>query len=310
MSTQIAHLAKKDQLTGHNASIYAVIAGATPETILSGAGDGWVVQWDLQQPDMGKLLAKVETQIFSLCLLEGSKRVVVGNMNGGVHWVDLRAPDQARNIAHHQKGVFGLQQVGAYLFSIGGDGVLTRWSVPEARSLESLKLSHAPLRALAYSARRKELAIGSSDNNIYLLDADSLALKATYRSAHDNSVFCLRYHPQRDLLLSGGRDAHLKVWDLAQEGAQVFSEAAHWFTINDIVFDPAGNLFATGSRDKTIRIWDAHDFSLLKSIEAVRDQGHINSVNRLLWTREHGLVSASDDRRLIVWDIQTPEPAK
>jgi WD40 repeat protein len=305
MSTQIVHLAKKDQLTGHNASIYAVISGAAPHTILSGAGDGWVVQWDLRQPDMGRLLAKVETQIFSLCLLAGGSRVVVGNMNGGVHWVDLEAPEEARNIAHHQKGVFGLQQVGEDLFSIGGGGVLTRWSVSEARSLESLKLSHAPLRALAYSARRKELAVGSSDNNIYLIDLESLALKTTISGAHDNSVFCLRYHPQRDLLLSGGRDAHLKIWDLEQEGDNVFSEAAHWFTINDIVFDPEGKLFATGSRDKNIRIWDAQDFKLLKSIETVRDQGHINSVNRLLWTKQHGLVSASDDRRLIIWDIQT-----
>lgn len=295
---------KLSQMTGHNSGIYALIAAQEANHFLSGAGDGWIVDWDLASPELGELIAKIEIQIFSLCQLKGGKYIVAGNMNGGVHWIDLRRPEHAKNIAHHRKGVFGLLEVGPHLFSIGGAGLLSKWSIGEARSLESLQLSHAALRCIAYAPLRNELAIGSSDHNIYVLDAASLELKQVYEAAHENSVFALAYHPNQQLLLSGGRDAHLKAWNLEGDHACVADQSAHWFTINDIVFHPEGHLFATASRDKTIRIWDAQNFQLLKSIEAVRDAGHVNSVNRLLWTKQ-GLLSASDDRRVILWEIQT-----
>ncbi|MBK8425147.1 MAG: hypothetical protein IPL27_03820 [Lewinellaceae bacterium] len=57
--------------------------------------------------------------------------------------------------------------------------------------------------------------------------------------------------------------------------------------------------FATASRDKTLKIWDSATFTLLKVVDTIRDGGHINSVNRLLWLPEC-LVSASDDRSAIL----------
>ena len=58
------------KLTGHNAAIFALSPGKDEQHFLSAAGDGWIVQWDFENPDPGRLLAKVETQVFSLCLLK------------------------------------------------------------------------------------------------------------------------------------------------------------------------------------------------------------------------------------------------
>jgi WD40 repeat protein len=291
------------QLTGHNASIFALASEPDAQYVLSGAGDGWVVRWNLEEPDLGRVIAKVETQIFSLLNLPELSKVVVGNMNGGVHWVDLDNPDHTKNIAHHEKGVFGIQRIGDHVLTVGGGGKLTRWSLADARSLESLHLSNQSLRCIDYSPRRNEIAIGSSDNNIYLLDADSLDIKCTFEQAHDNSVFTVKYSPDGSYLLSGARDAHLKAWDLAVY-KETFSQPAHWFTINKIVFHPEGKWFATGSRDKTIKIWDAENFELLKVIETMRDKGHINSVNSLLWSAHKDyLLSCGDDRSIIAWEV-------
>ena len=85
---------------------------------------------------------------------------------------------------------------------------------------------------------------------------------------------------------------------------ETFSQPAHWFTINKIVFHPEGKWFATGSRDKTIKIWDAETFELLKVIETMRDKGHINSVNCLLWSEHNDyLLSCGDDRSIIAWEV-------
>lgn len=288
-------------LTGHNASVFALSTTNDPRYILSGAGDGWVVRWDLDEPELGKLIAKVDAQIFALKHLPDLDQVVVGNMNGGVHWVDLSHPERTKNIAHHRKGVFRILRIADEVYTAGGDGVLTRWDVHERRTIESIQLSHLSLRGLDYCPSREELAVGASDRNIYIIDLQSFEVKASIKAAHEHSVFSVQFSPDGQLLFSGGRDAQLKVWD-ANGLHNLSSQAAHWFTINDIVFHPEGQFFATASRDKTIKIWDAQTFQLKKVLDTIRDRCHVNSVNSLLWsTHHHQLISASDDRSLMVW---------
>ncbi|NJL74572.1 MAG: hypothetical protein HC892_05540 [Saprospiraceae bacterium] len=172
------------------------------------------------------------------------------------------------------------------------------------QSLESIQLTYSSIRSLDYSPARNEIVVGASDKNIYFLDATTLALKRTILNAHTSSVFVVKYAPNQTTLWSGGRDAHLKVWALDTDKL-LFSESAHWFTINDIQFHPQGHLAASASRDKTVKIWQTEDYKLIKVLETFRDHGHVNSVNRLLWTSyQYQLLSCSDDRSIIIWEFQ------
>ena len=79
---------------------------------------------------------------------------------------------------------------------------------------------------------------------------------------------------------------------------------AHWFTINRIRFNPKHSLVATASRDKTIKIWNSSNFKLLKVIDYERYGCHLNSINDLYWLPDgQHLISCSDDRTLIVWEV-------
>jgi WD40 repeat protein len=296
----MSQLRKIHSCTGHRAALYALTEGRSPRHFLSAGGDGWIVEWDLDAPELGQLVAQVETQVFALLQLPEWQLTVAGNMQGGLHWIDRQAPDRGLNVQHHRKGVYELLALGEWLFSAGGDGLLTRWSLEQRRTVESFHLSNQALRCMALAPQRRCLAVGASDGNIYLLHADTLALQQTIPAAHAPSVFCLCWSPDERLLLSGGRDAMLRVWDAEEDMALQGEQAAHWFTLNHIVYAPDGRSFATASRDKTLKIWDAQRFTLLKVAETIRDQGHLNSVNRLRWTPE-ALLSASDDRSVIVW---------
>lgn len=295
---------KLHQLTGHNASVFCVGDFNDASRFLSGAGDGWVVEWNFENPEMGRLLAKVETQIFALKYLKNTTTVVVGNMNGGVHWVDLEQPEKTKNIAHHKKGVFAILHFNDRVFTAGGAGLLSRWDIENRRAVESIHLSNQSLRCLDYHPARNEIAVGASDHSIYLLDADSMSIRKRIEKAHDNSVFSVHYSPDGKKLFSGGRDAMLKVWDL--ESFQcINAQPAHWYTINDLAISPNGQWLATASRDKTIKIWDTQTFQLLKVLDTIRDGGHLNSVNRLFWSAfENTLVSCSDDRSIILWGVE------
>jgi WD40 repeat protein len=288
--------------TGHRGALYALAQGQNDRSFLSAGSDGWVVAWDLNDPENGRLLASVESQLFSLCHVPERQLVVTGNMNGGLHWIDLQTPENNRNIQHHPKGVYGLLAMEEFLFSIGGDGTLTHWSLESRRSVESYQLSNQALRCIAFSPARRELAVGASDHSIYLLDADTLEIRTVIESAHQQSVFTLCYTPDQKNLLSGGRDAMLRVWALDDSIHCISEQPAHLFTLNHIAFSPDQGLFATASRDRTIKIWDAANFELLKVIDTLRYGGHVNSVNHLLWTNDC-LVSCSDDRTIKLWEI-------
>ena len=296
------------QLTGHQAAVFAVGEGRTPQHIISGAGDGWLVEWDLAKPDVGQLLAKVERNIFALQYIKTQNRVVVGDMDGGVRFVNLDNPEKTLNIKHHSKGCFDVQLFDNQLFTIGGEGNITRWSIEESRSLESLQLSAKSLRSLDISVEKREIVVGASDGNVYFLDLDTFDLKKTLKTAHTNSVFSARFSPDSKQLLTGGRDALLKLWTLRTP--QYFEEnavPAHLFTLNSIAFHPTQpSFFATASRDKTIKIWniEGENLVLRKVIDTIRHGCHIRSVNRLFWsTHNDYLISVSDDRSLIVWKI-------
>lgn len=309
------NIKKIAQLAGHQGSVFALAQGHTPQYILSGAGDGWIVEWDLYKPDIGKLLAKVESNIFSLCFISSKNLIIAGNMNGGVHFVDLNNTKNNKNVLHHRLGVYHIQVIDNQLFTLGGDGVLTRWDIDTERTVESIQLSSKSLRCLDFSRKRQEIVIGASDGHIYFLDLN-LTIQRIIKDAHKNSVFTVQYTPDGKSLLTGGRDALLKVWPLDESG-EVAEIAAHLYTINSIVFHPCNpHIFATASRDKTIKIWQfQNDFEeinydnstplrLLKVINTIRQGGHINSVNALLWsTYNNQLISASDDRSMIVWEI-------
>jgi WD40 repeat protein len=334
------------QLTGHSGAIFAVTDGTSRENregvdaqhILSGAGDGWVVEWDLAQPELGRLVAKVERNIFSLLFLKNQNKLIAGDMDGGVRFVDLTEPSLTRNVLHHGgKGCFDVKMIDNQLFTIGGDGVLTRWSVAESRSVESIQLSHKSLRCFDFSKSRNELAIGGSDGCVYFVDATTLELNHVWHAVHSNSIFSICYTPDDAHLLTGGRDAHLTLSILPDytEGGEGISKLedskiskldsseilkssnfgilesipAHLFTINSIVFHPTNpSIFATASRDRTIKIWQISaqnpKLTLLKVIDTIRHGCHIRSVNRLFWSKYNDyLISASDDRSLIVWRV-------
>ena len=293
---------------GHRGSIYGLTPGIDKEIFYTAGGDGWIVEWNLANPDNGKLVAKTDSQLFSMHCLAQQETFIAGNMNGGLHWINPKNPSVNKDILVHKKGVFGFLETNNQLFSIGGDGFLIKWDTNSRRPLESLQVSHAPLRSITYDALRQQVAIGSSDQGIYWVDVQNMTVNDSINEAHDNSVFALGFSRDGSQLFSGGRDAQL-ISRLAISPFTIQKKLpAHWFTINAIAVHPRLPLLATGSRDKTIKFWSIPDLDLLKVIQRPKDPGHSNSVNRLLWMHDGEiLLSAGDDKLVKAWEMEVHE---
>ena len=62
-------------------------------------------------------------------------------------------------------------------------------------------------------------------------------------------------------------------------------------------------LILSCSMDKTIKIWD-DELQLLKVLDKERNDGHTNCVNKVQWLKDGIFISSSDDRDLIVWQVE------
>ena len=290
------------RLTGHEGAVYTLCDGPARGSFLSSGSDGWIVRWDLSDPDPGRLIARVDGQVFALKMLQDDRLLLAGDMQGGLHWIDLSDAETSKHIQHHRKGTFAFAVHEGMVFSGGGDGMLTRWSANLRQSEESLQISGSSIRSLVFDPTGEILAAGCSDGSICLIDPLRMALRKRIADAHLPSVFALQFNDAGDQLWSGGRDAHLKRWDRLGRPLDMPSMAAHWYTINALALSPDARWLATASRDKTIRIWDASSGELRQTLETVRDDGHRHSVNALFWSRTFNqLVSASDDRTVCIW---------
>ena len=298
------HIELVTNLTAHKAAIFSLGKSDSDSSFLSGGGEGMVIKWDMNDTEKATLLSKIDTRIFSLIHVPEFELLVIGNMDGGMHWVDLANRANIKNDPHHKRGVFSLIVVNENLYSAGGDGKLTKWGLEEKLPLETLHLTTSSLRCIDYNSHTGMLAVGSSDNAIYFLDPASLKVFHRIESAHDQSVFATKFSTSGKYLFSGGRDAHLRIWDIENSFSLIAEMPAHWYTVNSIAIHPEEPIFATASRDRSIKIWDAESFDLLKVIEAPKMEGHTASVNKLLWTNHSNfLISASDDRTIKIWKI-------
>lgn len=259
-----------------------------------------VVQWDVNKPDVGEVLAKVGRSVYCMALDIDSNYLWILENFEGIHVIDILSKKEVKSIKLAETYYFDIQFFQNYAYIASANGFLLKIDKQRFEILDTIKVSENSVRKIRFG--NEELALACSDNSIKILDYSSFSIKKVLEG-HSNSVFALAYSENQDFLLSGSRDAHLKFWDTRDNYALKKDIVAHTFAINDIAFNHNFQIFATCSMDKTVKLWDAASFKLLKVLDKARYAGHGTSVNKLLWLSDSLLVSAGDDRIISVWEI-------
>jgi WD40 repeat protein len=294
--TKVAHF------NGHRDCIYALAPSLHDDCFYSGASEGFIVEWNTILKGDGKLIANIQKPVYCLHADTTKKQLLCGVSTGNLHVIDLIENKEIRNIEAHTLGLFDIKESNNHLLTCGGDGIIQIWNKNDLSLIHSIKASDKSARVIAISPDQQTIAVGFSDWLIRLYDLHTFQLKQVLEG-HTNSVFALTFTPDGSYLLSGGRDAMLKVWDVQNRYAIIKDIPAHTLQIKCIAYSPNGKLFATTSMDKTIKIWDAVTFDLLKVIDKARNDAHTNSINKLLWKNDTQFLTCSDDRNVMMWEI-------
>jgi WD40 repeat protein len=291
-----------DTFSGHKAPIYSLEEGREPHFIYSAGSDGWVVEWNLQKPDVGKVLAHIEGSVYCLKLDRSTNIFWIGQNFEGIHGVQVNDQSRVFSIAMPKKAIFDICFWDNQVWVAHDHGLISVVDRESQQIIKHIKSGDKSARKFCLMGQDK-IAIGFSDGFIRVFNKN-FEMEFAWL-AHKLSVFSMIYENSSHSLISVGRDAKIKRWLLEGENTRLVQEVpAHIYAIHDVVVSPDQQFFASASMDKTIKFWRANDLTLLKVIDAPRYGSHKNSVNKLLWSAYLDyLVSASDDKNISIWKI-------
>jgi WD40 repeat protein len=282
---------------GHKDSVYHISEGPEAGKLLSAGGDGYLVQW--KSPEEGVPIAKVNHPIYAFEYIKDSDTLWVGENSEGIHKISPSAKKVETSLHLGKVSIFQITTLGEYTYVANSLGYLH--VIKDQAFIKHVQVSQKSLRSIAINKAKKEMAIGTSDHQIYILDLDTLKIKYTLEG-HSNSVFSVCY--VNDLLLSAGRDAKIRLWDINLEYLPITEIPAHNYAINHLLPIVSKGLLATCSMDKSIKLWNLDDMRLLKVIDKGKYASHGTSVNKLWWNEtSETLFSASDDRTISEWKL-------
>ncbi|MBI3234733.1 MAG: hypothetical protein HYZ42_11970 [Bacteroidetes bacterium] len=287
--------------TGHKDSIYAMSGDSNSQTFYTGGGDGYIVAWDLQNQEDGVLFAKLETAVYTLLKPANVHYLIAGTANGIVYIFDTKNKELIRTIQTHPTAIFDMVLIGDKLYISGFDGNIVVIHIETFGIVQRIKISNKSVRKLLYQAHSNELICACSNAYIYILPLDHLD-DVSRLDGHENSIFALTINELNDQLITGGRDAKIRIYNPLDK-LEIKTLDAHLLHIKDLIFVPNLGIYISSSMDKTIKLWDAESDELLKVIDKPKFFAHSSSVNKLLMLTEHILLSASDDKTVMTWEI-------
>ncbi len=295
---------KSGDFKGHNGGIYLLMPGRSPQTIISGAGDFLLVEWDLSGNHKPSVLVNAASAILSACITADKKFLALGELKSTLHIIDLQKKEEIKKLYLGQKAIFNISidESNQVLMLGTGEGKLLGFSIPDFTLKYQIDVSLSSLRCIDIHPYKPIAALSSSDNAIYLFDLNTRHM-INKTEAHQNSIFSICWTPDGKYLASASRDAHINIWEAKPQLIKKHVIPAHMQTINALAFSPDGKWLASASRDKEIRIWDTKDWSLLKVINH-KFAAHTRSVNALYWSDQNNyLFSAGDDKIIYCWNI-------
>ena len=295
---------KVDTFSGHRDCVYTLDTSKSNSIFYSAGADGFVIEWNLNKPDLGKLIARATTPVYAVAYEPTHDELWIGQNFEGIRVVNPYSMEDVASYGGVKSSIFDIVFTKTDAYIAQGDGVILVMDIATKSVRKRIKIADKSVRSLAINHEKNQLAAGTSDWTVLILDLENHEPIHLLKT-HSNSVFVVKYSPDNRFLLTAGRDAHFHVFEVASGYKQVNDIAAHMFAINDLVYNNEGTLFATCSMDKSVKVWDAHTFRLLKVIDRARHAGHGTSINKLLWnTQGDLLVSASDDKFVAVWQIE------
>lgn len=229
----------------------------------------------------------------------------------GVRLWDAATGRELRALRHDGTSAFAMAPAGDRVATVGNDRTIRVWDTgtgQEIRALGRIQPATAfglsgegqgaePLLALAFSPDgRRVLAAGFNALRLWDVDGGRELHSVESLVARPEAV---AFSPDGRHFAAGFDDGVLRMWPVAGELAPREFKG-HAGQVETLRFSPDGRLLASGGEDGSVRLWNARTGAALKTLT-----GHGSTVTGLAFLGPRTLFSASWDRTVRRWDVET-----
>jgi WD40 repeat protein len=292
-------ITKTGEISGHSGAIYDL--AFSDHHMYSASADGYVARWDTHTLEQDSFSIKCTTPPYSLVVAKD--KLWFGLSSGDIHVVDLVKKAEVKFYQQHKKSVFSLVHVPQKNLIIAGDadGNLSIWNDENLSLLLFLPLDCGKIRKINVKSDGTLFVVHGKDEKIRIFETEHFNEIVTL-PGHENGANCSVFsETTENQLISGGKDGLLKVWDWKKEKL-IQTIPAHNYAIYDLKTSDDHQTLISVSRDKSIKLWNMSDLQFLQKVEN-KTGGHKHSVNSVIKDTNGHFFSASDDRKIIRWEI-------
>lgn len=295
---------------GHNDQVKAIAASSDGKTVYSGSLDGTIRVWNLAD---GKQLRQWSHPgpVLALAPEGGAQggaetRLFSGGQDGVVHvWNPADGKERAA-LKGHTGPVLGLLErgPGAGLVSVSADGTARVWTgIPFAatdKPADSQVLSGHKGAVHCVGALRAEgeaILTGGEDGTVR-----SWTGKESKVVAENHAPVVALTTDAKGRIWTASSDKKVRVFEA---GKLVKTLESHTGAVNAIAYRPEVNQVVTAGVEGGIKVWDAATFQgVIAFGHTAPANGPIQALNKVIFTGNGTLLSASADKTLKTWKYE------
>jgi WD40 repeat protein len=284
-----------------NAWVYSLAFSPDGATLASGAADGTVQLWRVEDGTLLRTLKGHTNSVESLAFSPDGATLASGSWDGTVRLWQVSDGTSLHTLGERAfYPVWGLafSPDGSILMSGTSDGTVRLWQVSDgtvqrtvemddgyAKSWQSKSVTFSPDGAMLAARAGKEVQLWQVSDGTLLHTLEG----------HTNSVESVAFSPDGAMLASGSWDNTVRLWR-ASDGTPLRTLDAN--SVENVVFAPDGATLAVATWEE-VRLWRVSDGALLRTLE-----GHTSSVESVTFSPDGTtLASGSRDSIVRLWQV-------
>ncbi len=287
-------ITEKNQLKGHQDSVYSVSFSPDKQLIATASRDGTVKLWTLQGQQQA-IIQGHQGAVYALAFSPDGQYLATASQDGTAKLWN-RQGKLMTTFKGHQGSVYNLNfsPDGLYLATSSRDGTGRIWDL-KGGELVVLSGHQKSVDDVSFSPDGFKIATASRDGTVRIwnLKGELLLVLAEKGVA----FYSISFSPNGQEIAATASDGQVKIWNL--QGQILRTLKGHQDFVNMVSFSPDGKWVATAASDGTSKLWNRQGRELLTL------KGHQEAVYDVAWSPDSQLlVTASGDGTVKLWEVK------